>query len=90
MLGILLLGLTSEDIKLTRNRICYVMEIDWMEVKITLNSNKINFPKSVTIKFQDKLKIRHPVKRAPFLFHLMLKKGFTWFTLASNKPPDTL
>ena len=43
--------------------------------------------KSVTIKFRDKLKIRHMMEREPFLFHIMLKQGFTSFTLASNNPP---
>ena len=44
-------ALTSEDVKLTRNRIWDIMEIDWKEVNVTLNGNKINLPKSVTIKF---------------------------------------
>ena len=58
--------------------------IDWKEVNATFNSNKIDLPKSVTIKFGDKFKIRHMMKREPSLFHIMLKQGFTWFTLASN------
>ena len=51
---------------------------------MTFNSNKINLPKFVTIKFRDKFKIRCMMKREPLLFHIMLKQGFTWFTLASN------
>ena len=51
---------------------------------MTFNSNKINLPKSVTIKFGDKFKIRHFMKREPLLFHIMLRQGFIWFTLASN------
>ena len=42
--------LTSENVKLKRNRIWDIMEIDWKEVNMTLNGNKINLPKSVTIK----------------------------------------
>ena len=53
---------------------------------MTLNGNKNILPTSVTIKFKDKFKIRHTVKREPFLFHIMLKQGMTWFTLASNNP----
>ena len=50
--------LTSENANLKRNKICDIMEIDWKEVNVTLNENKINLPKSVTIKFRDKFKIR--------------------------------
>ena len=53
---------------------------------MTFNSNKINFPKSVTIKFRGKFKLRHMMKREPSLCHIMLRQGFNWFTLASNGP----
>ena len=56
------------------------------EVNMTLNGNRVNLPKSVTIKFRDKFKIRHMMERAPLLFHIMLKQGFTWFTLGSDNP----
>ena len=69
--------LTSENVKLKRNRIGDIIEIDWKEINVTLNGNKINFPKSVTIKLRDKFKIRHLVIREPLLFHIMLKQGFT-------------
>ena len=61
--------------------------MDWKEVNVTFNGNKINLSKSVTIKFRDKFKIRHLMKREPILFHIMLRKGFNWFTLASSDPP---
>ena len=51
---------------------------------MTCNRNKINLPKFVMIKFRDKFKIRCMMKREPLLIHIMLKQGFTWFTLASN------
>ena len=44
---------------------------------MTLNGNKVNLPKSVTIKYKDKLKIRNIMKRELKLFHIMLKQGFT-------------
>ena len=66
------------------------MELDWKEVKLTLNGNKINLPKSVTIKFRDKFKIRCIVKREPLVFPIMLKQGLNWFTLASNSPQGTV
>ena len=36
------------------------------------------------VKFRDKFKIRHIMKREPLLFHIMLNQGITWFTMASN------
>ena len=53
---------------------------------MTFNGNKINLPKSVTIKFRDKFKIRHMMKREPLLVNIMLRQGFNWFTYASNDP----
>ena len=57
---------------------------------MTLNGNNINLPKSVTIKFRDKFKIRHIIKRELLFFHIMLQQGLTWFTLASNNPQETV
>ena len=57
---------------------------------MTLNENKINLPKSVTIKFRDKFKIRCFIKREPLFSHIMLKQGFTWFTLVSNPTQETV
>ena len=51
---------------------------------MTFNSDKINLMKIATIKFRDKFKIRHMMKREPLLFNIMLKQGITWFTLTSN------
>ena len=48
------------------------------------NSNKVNLPRSVIIKLRDKFKIRCMMKKDPVLFHIMLKQGITWFSLASN------
>ena len=42
--------LTSENIKLKRDKIWDIMEIEWKEVNMTLNRNKIKLPKLVTIK----------------------------------------
>ena len=61
-----------------------MLEIDGKEVTMALNDNKINLPRAVTIKLQDKIKIRCLMKREPLLFHLMLKHGITWFTLAAG------
>ena len=66
------------------------MELDEKEVNMTLNGNRINLPRSVTIKFRDKFKIRCIVNREPLLCHIMLKYGLTWFTLTSNNPQEAI
>ena len=61
-----------------------MLDIDWKEVTVTFNENKINLPRVVTIKLQDKIKTKCLIKREPLLFHLMLKQVITWFTLAAG------
>ena len=64
--------LKAENIKLNKNYIWDTLEIDWKEVTVTFHDNKINLPRVVTINLQDKIKVRHLMKREPILFHLML------------------
>ena len=49
--------LEAENIKLNKNYIWDMFEIEWKEVKVTFYENKINLPRVVTIKLQDKIKI---------------------------------
>ena len=74
----------AENIKLNKNYLWNTLEIDWKEVTVTFNDNKINLPKIITIKLLDKIKVRRLINRKPSLFHLMLKKGITWFTLVTE------
>ena len=67
--------LTPASVRLKRNIIWDIIELDWKEVNMTLNGNKINLLKSVIIKLRDKFKIRCILKREPLLFHSMLKQG---------------
>ena len=76
--------LKAENIKLNKNYIWDMLEIDWKEVTVTFNESKINLPRVVTIKLKDKIKVRCLMNREPLLFHLMLKQGITWFTLAAG------
>ena len=78
--------LKPEKIKLRQNFIWDIIEIDWKEVKVTFNSNKIHLPRSVLIKFRDKFQISHLMKRKQLLLYIMLRQGFNWLTLASNDP----
>ena len=54
--------LIPEHIKLKRNILWDIIGIDWKEVNMTLNGNKINLPASIIIPLRDKLKIRSIVK----------------------------
>ena len=51
---------------------------------MTFNGNKIDLPGLVIIKLQDKFKVRPLMNREILLFHLMLKQGIMWFTLAAG------
>ena len=76
--------LKAENIKLNKNYLWDTLEIDWKEATVTFNNNKIDLPKFVVIKLQDKIKVRRLMNRKPLLFHLMLKQGITWFTLVTE------
>ena len=76
--------LKVENIKLNKNYLWDTLEIDWKEVTVTFNGNKIDLLKIVIIKLQDKIKVRKLMNREHLLFHLMLKQGITWFTMATE------
>ena len=48
--------LKSGDVKLNRNYLWDMLEINWNKVTVTFNDNKIELPKIVTIKHWTKLK----------------------------------
>ena len=60
--------LKAENIKLNKNYLWDTLEIDWKEVTVTFNGNKIDLPKIVIIKLQDKIKVRRLMNREPLLF----------------------
>ena len=55
------------SITLKRNCVWDVLDIDWKEVGVTLNGNKINLPSPVTIPFRDKFGIRSLLLKSPVL-----------------------
>ena len=67
-----------------------MIETDWREINMTLNGNKINLPSSVIILLRDKVKTKCIVKWDPYLFHVMLKQGMTWFPLVTNNSLETV
>ena len=68
-------SLQREDIRLHRNKVWDIWEIDWKNITVTVNGNIINLPSSVIIPFPDKFKIRQMIGSRPLLLHLMLKQG---------------
>ena len=76
--------LKAKNIKLIKDYLWDTSEIDWKEVTVTFNGDKIDLPRVVIIKLQGKIKVRWLMNKEPFLFHLMLKQGITWFTLATG------
>ena len=81
--------LIPECIKFKKNCIWDVLEIDWKEVRVTLNGNEVNLPTSVIIPFRDKFRVRRVIRKQPLLLHVMLKQGKTWFTLEKDNRDQT-
>ena len=73
--------LTSKDIKLNKNYLWDTLEINWDKIKLSFNSNEIKLPKLVTIKIQDKIRVRRMMSRETRNFHMMVKQGMTWYNL---------
>ena len=73
--------LNPENVKLKKNWIWDVLEIDWSDISITLNDNEINLPRSVIIPFKEGYRARKLLRKHPLLFYIMLKQGKVWFSL---------
>ena len=72
------------DIKLNRHYLWDTLEINWNGMKLTLNGNKIDLPKIITIKMQDKIRVRRMINQEPLNFHVMIKQGITWYNLETE------
>ena len=55
--------LTSEDVRINKNYLWDTLEINWDKIKLSFNSNEIELPKLVTIKIQDKIRVRRMMSR---------------------------
>ena len=73
--------LNPEHVKLKKNWIWDVLEIDWSDISIALNNNQIGLPSSVIIPFKERYRARKLLRKHPLLFYIMLKQGKTWFSL---------
>ena len=71
--------LNPENVKLKKNWIWDILEIDWSNISITLNENKVDLSSSVIIPFRVKYRARRFLRKQMLLYHVMLKQGKTWF-----------
>ena len=76
--------LKSEDIRLNKNYLWDTLEINWDKIKLSFNSNEIELPQLVTIKMQDKIRVRTMMSKEMQNFHIMIKQGITWYTLETE------
>ena len=58
--------LNLENVKLKKNWIWDVLEIDWSNVSITLNDNEIDLPSSVIIPFKERYRARRLLRKHAF------------------------
>ena len=73
--------LNPEHVRLKKNWIWDVLEIDWSDISITLKDNEIGLPSSVIIPFTERYRARKLLRKHLLLFYIMLKQGKTWFSL---------
>ena len=73
--------LNPENVKLKKNWIWDVLEIDWSNISIMLNDNEIDLPSLVIIPFKERYRARRLLRKHPLLFYIMLKQGKTCFSL---------
>ena len=78
--------LTPGNIKLNKNYLWDTLEIDWKEVTVTFNGNKIELHKIVAIKIWERITVRRLMNRELLIFHMMIRQGITWFNLETEIP----
>ena len=64
--------LKSEDIRLNKKYLWDTLEIKWDKIKLSFNSNEIELPQLVTIKMQDKIRVRRMMSKKIQNFHIMI------------------
>ena len=67
--------LNPENVKLKKNWIWDVLEIDWPNVSITLNDNEIDLPSSVIIPFKEDLEQGNFLENIHYYFTLCLNRA---------------
>ena len=72
------------DIKLNKNYLWDMLEINWNGIKLSFNGTEIDLPKLITIKMQDKIRVRRMINKETQNFHIMIKQGITWYNLETE------
>ena len=72
------------DIKLNKNYLWDTLEIKWNKITLTFNDNKIDLPKIITIKMQDKIRVRRMINQELLNFCMMIRQGITWYNLETE------
>ena len=67
--------------KLNRNYLSDMLEINWNKIILTFNDNKMDLSKIITIKMQDKIRVRRMINKEPLNFHMMIGQGISWYNL---------
>ena len=65
--------LNPEHVKLKKNWIWDVLEIDWSNPSITPNDNEIDLPSLVIIPFKERYRARRLLNKHLLIFYVMLK-----------------
>ena len=76
--------LKPEDIKLNKNYLWDTLEINWNGNNLSFNGNEIDLPKIITIKMQDKIRVRRMINKETQNLHIMIKPGITWYNLETE------
>ena len=76
--------LKSEDIRLNKNYLWDMLEINWNRIKISFNSNEIELPQIIMIKMQDKIRVRRMISKETQNVHIMIKQGIMWYNLETE------
>ena len=71
--------LKLDDIRLKKNYLWDMLEINWDKIKLSHNSNEIELLQIIMIKMQDKIRVRRMVSKEAQNMHIMIKQGITWY-----------
>ena len=61
-----------------------MLEINWNKIILKFNDNRIELPKIIAIKMQDKIRVRRMINKEPLNFHMMIRQGITWYNLETE------
>ena len=76
--------LKPEDIKLNTNYLWDTSEINWNGINLSFNGSEIDLLKIITIKMQDKIRVRRMINKETQNICIMIKQGITWYNLETE------